>query len=104
MAKRGLEGNMMAQPRIFGHDARGLKATAIQNGEVIVETEGRGVALYIGKAMSSIVVTMESGTAGVTFKGIAAGSFLPILVTHVTAATPSDTGATLEDSDIIALY
>ena len=52
--------------------------------------------------MDSITVTMESGRPA-TFKGVTAGSFLPILVTAVTAATGSG-GAALADSDILALY
>jgi hypothetical protein len=51
--------------------------------------------------MASITVTMESGNS-VVFKGVAAGAFMPILVTSVTAATP-DSGA-LADNDIVALY
>jgi hypothetical protein len=51
--------------------------------------------------MTLITVTMESGNS-VTFKGLKAGSFLPVLVTAVTAATAKD-GA-LNDDAILALY
>lgn len=98
---RGLEGNMQAQPRVFAHDAVALTAADIAAGNTIANTSERGCCLYVGVAMSTITVTMESGTS-TSFKGIAAGSFLPILVTAVTAATP-DTGA-LADGDIVALF
>ena len=52
--------------------------------------------------MATLEVTMESGSTAVVFKGVNAGSFLPILVTSVTAATP-DSGA-LADNDIVVLY
>ena len=45
---------------------------------------------------------MESGQSA-TFKNISAGSFMPILVKQITAATP-DGGGNLDDNDIIALY
>jgi hypothetical protein len=99
---RGLEGNMQAQPRVFAHDAVALTAADITAGNTIAETSDRGCCLYVGVAMSTITVTMESGTSTV-FKGIAAGSFLPILVTAVTAATP-DGGGALADGDIVALF
>ena len=51
--------------------------------------------------MASIVAKMESGKSA-TFKNISAGSFMPILVKEITAATP-DSG-TLADNDVIALY
>lgn len=99
---RGLEGNEMAQPRVFAHDAVGLTAAQITSGTyVIPNTENRGVCLYVGAAMTSITVTMESGSTGIVFKGVSAGSFLPILVTSVTAATGA---AALADNDILALY
>ena len=42
--------------------------------------------MYAGVAISEINVTMESGNTQ-TFKGIAAGSFLPILVTNVNSVS-----------------
>ena len=101
MAVKGLAGNEMAQPRVFAHDAVGLTAAQIASGTYVIPgTEDRGVCLYVGAAMTSITVTMESGSS-VIFKGVSAGSFLPILVTSVTAATGA---ATLADNDILALY
>ena len=103
MAVKGLAGNFQAQPRVFAHDAVGLTATQINSGTYVIPgTESRGVCLYVGKAMDSITVTMESGSQ-VIFKGVNAGSFLPILVTSVTAAVPSDSAALLS-SDILVLY
>ncbi len=94
---RGLEGNFQAQPRLFAHDAVALSpaTTAIAN------TEERGCCLYVGVAQTSIEVTMESGNS-VILKGIAAGSFLPILVTHLTAATPAS--GSYAAGDIVALF
>jgi hypothetical protein len=100
---QGLQGNMQAQPRMFAHDAVGLTATQIASGTyTIPNSDARGVCLYVGKAMDSITVTMESGSQ-VIFKGINAGSFLPILVTSVIGALPSDS-VTLADNDILVLY
>jgi|TARA_E500000318_G_scaffold11212_1_gene9904 hypothetical protein len=99
---RGLEGNMQAQPRMFAHDAVGLTAAQITSGTyTIPNSDTRGVCLFVGVKMASITVTMESGRS-VVFKGVAAGSFMPVLVTSVTTATP-DSGA-LADNDIVALY
>jgi len=102
MAVKGLVGNFQAQPRVFAHDAVGLTAAQINSGTyVIPNTSDRGVCLYVGVKMATLEVTMESGNP-VVFKGVNAGSFLPILVTSVTAATP-DSG-TLANNDILALY
>ncbi len=102
MAVKGLAGNEMAQPRVFAHDAVGLTAAQIASGTYVIPgTEDRGVCLYVGAAMTSITVTMESGRSSVIFKGVSAGSFLPILVTSVTAAVGADA---LADNDILALY
>ena len=102
MGIAGLQGNEMAQPRVFAHDAVSLvTGGGTLNTNTITGTEQRGVCLYIGEDMTLITVTMESGNS-VTFKGLKAGSFLPVLVTAVTAATAKD-GA-LNDDAILALY
>lgn len=99
---QGLQGNMQAQPRMFAHDAVGLTAAQIASGTyTIPNSDTRGVCLFVGVKMASITVIMESGNE-VTFKGVAAGAFMPILATSVTAATP-DSGA-LADNDIVVLY
>lgn len=97
---RGVQIKTADEVRVFAHDAVNLTPGGTLTTTTITGTSDRGVCLYIGAAMTSITVTMESGTSA-TFKGIAAGSFLPILVTAVTAATGE---AALADSDILGLY
>ena len=97
-----VNGKMQQEPRVFAHDAVALTAADITAGNTIANTGKRGCCLYVGVAMDTITVTMESGSTGVVFKGVAAGSFLPVLVTAVTAATPAS-GA-LADGDIVALF
>ena len=93
---RGLEGNMQAQPRVFAHDA--VVVTPDDSND-IPNTSERGCCLYVGDVSGGgdIKVTMESGSTPVIFKGVNAGSFLPILVTRVWA---TDTTA----AEILALY
>ena len=99
---RSVQGIQAAQVRVFAHDAVSLvTGGGTLNTNTIANTEQRGVCLYIGEDMTLITVTMESGNS-VTFKGLKAGSFLPMLVTAVTAATAKD-GA-LNDDAILALY
>lgn len=100
--KRTLSGNFAANPRVFAHDAINLTPSGTLDTSDIVNTDQpfRGACLYIGAAMTSVSVIMESGNAAV-FKGLAAGSFLPILVKSVSAASPS--GGSLSDNDILAL-
>jgi len=99
---RSVQGIQAAQVRVFAHDAVSLvTGGGTLNTSTIANTDQRGVCLYIGEDMTLITVTMESGNS-VTFKGLKAGSFLPVLVTAVTAATAKD-GA-LNDDAILALY
>ena len=96
MAKRGLEGNFMAQPRILAHSV--LPITEDLVGKILPFTEGRGCALYIGgqepgTESCDVVVRMEGSTdVGfgpedvVVFRNVTPGSFLPILVTSVLAS------------------
>ena len=58
------------------------------------QTPGPGAALYIASAMD-ITVVMESGKIA-EFKGVAAGSFLPVSVLSVSVATPLE--------DVLALF
>lgn len=97
MAIRGLEGTQNAEPRVFAHDALDLQPSYTL-GNRIPNTENIGVALYVG-VNNDITVTMEGGTT-VQFKGVTAGSFLPVLVTHVTAVGSALTGP----GELIALY
>lgn len=81
MSIAGLQGNEMAQPRVFAHDARSVSLNVTISG-----TETRGVCLYVGDAAGGtgkdITVIMESGSQA-TFYAVPAGSFLPVLVTKV---------------------
>ena len=97
---RGVQIKTADEVRVFAHDAVNLTPSGTLTTTTIPGTESRGVCLYVGAAMTSMTVTMESGNPA-TFKGVTAGSFLPILVTAVTAATGA---AALADSDILALY
>lgn len=96
MAIRGLEGNQNAQPRVFAHDALDLQSSV--GATQIPNTETIGCALYVG-VNNDITVTLEGGST-VLFKGVTAGSFLPVLVTHVTNVTTALTGP----GELIALY
>jgi hypothetical protein len=92
---RGTQIKQADEVRVFAHDA----AAVTPNDSVDISgTENRGVCIYIGSVAggADVKVTMESGSI-VTFKGLTAGSFLPILVTRVWA---TDTTAT----EILALY
>jgi hypothetical protein len=97
MAIRGLEGKQNAEPRVFAHDALDLQPSYTL-GTRIPNTDTIGCALYVG-VNNDITVTMEGG-ATVQFKGVTAGSFLPVLVTHVTAVGSALTGP----GELIALY
>lgn len=88
---KGVQGNFAAQVRVFAHDAVSVTPGSAR----IANTDQRGVCLYIG-GQGNVEVTMESGTTQI-FKNVSAGTFLPILVTHVLS---SNTTAT----EILALY
>ena len=86
---RGIEGNFMAQPRVFAHSA-----VPVDIGSPIAGTEERGCALYVGTG-GTLVVEMEGtheavDAAGNTFNtniniftNVGTGMFLPILVVKV---------------------
>ena len=107
----GAVGEMQAEPRVFAHDAKllDLTNTGLDDEFVDVLATGtpsagdevrvlqRGACLYVGGA-GNVDVEMESGSR-VTFKGVAAGAFLPILVTKV-YLTDDEGNAT----DILALF
>ena len=68
-----------------------------------VQVLSRGACLYVGGA-GDVDVEMESGKR-VIFTGVAAGSFLPILVTKVYLTNDADTIAkTTTATNIIALF
>ncbi len=60
----------------------------------IPNTQKRGCCVYIG-AGGNMSVVMESGSSAIQFTGLSSGTFLPILIKRVTAATATD---------LIALY
>ena len=122
----GLQGNTAAQPRVFAHAATPITGTNIVSpfaGQSVVTTGtpvagdtvsvlSRGACLYVGLACD-ITVVMESQPIGtliadaVTFYGVTAGSFLPVLVTKVFKVTKTDgTAYTASEADkkIIALF
>lgn len=103
--KRTVNGNFAANPRVFAHDAVDLTPSGTLNTAQIANTDkpNRGACLYIGQGMD-VTVTLESGTEDIIFKGVAAGSFLPILVKAVTAYTLTDGSGTKASNDILALF
>ena len=106
---------MQAEPRVFAHDAKLLDltnggtanefvdvlatGTPVAGDEIIVLQ--RGACLYVG-GTGSVDVEMESGTR-VTFVGVAAGAFLPILVTKV-YLTDVAGNPTTSATNILALF
>jgi hypothetical protein len=60
----------------------------------IPNTQKRGCCVYVG-AGGNMSVIMESGSSAIQFTGLSSGTFLPILIKRVTAATATD---------LIALY
>lgn len=117
----GLEGNEAAQPRVFAHSAIAVALPAEPSGSdtfvYIVPNTGvapttgdtqtvqtRGACIYIGSIAggSDLDVELESGSR-VTFKGLTAGSFLPILATKI-YVTNSSEDPTTTVSDILALF
>ena len=103
---RSVQGIQAAQVRVFAHDAVSLvtgggAGAGTLNTNTIANTDQRGVCLYIGEDLTLIEVIMESGSQ-VTFKGLKAGSFLPVLVTRIEAATAKD--GDLNNDAILALY
>ena len=112
----GLEGNEAAQPRVFAHAANVI--TLVAEGEdsfvYVVPNTGtkpvtgdsqttlsRGACIYIG-GPGNLDVELESGDR-VIFKGLTAGSFLPILATKIFATNKSEE-VTTSATDILALF
>ena len=87
---RTITGDFASQVRVFAHDTydlfQGSPAALVTTQIPGTEKPANGACLYAGVNISEINVTMESGKTQ-TFKGIAAGSFLPILVTQVNSVT-----------------
>jgi len=112
----GLEGNEAAQPRVFAHSAKAITLpSSAANAFVYVvpntnvaanpgdlnSVQNRGACIYIG-GEGNLDVELESGDR-VVFKGLTAGSFLPILAIKIFGydATPT---LTTTATDIIALF
>jgi len=88
---RGIEGNFMAQPRVFAHSALPVEPS---NSGTIDGTSDRGCALYIGST-GNLAVRMEGTHKAIdingneyetnvnVFKSVPGSSFLPILVVQV---------------------
>ncbi len=104
----GLEGNMMAQPRVFAHDAKGFDPTDYDELLLPVPTADetvfmqRGACLYVGVDVTTMTVTMESGNEA-TFLNIPAGSFLPILVIKIQEALTAP-ATDVVSGDIVVLW
>ena len=92
---RGVQIKTADEVRVFAHDAKSVTPSDTVD---LDDVDNRGACIYVGDVSvgADIKVTMESGSE-VTFKGVTAGSFLPILVTRVHA-----TGTTA--AQILALY
>jgi hypothetical protein len=89
----GLQGNMMAQPRMFGHDAIVLTAGPGR----IANTENRGVVIYNGKSTAQdIKIVAESGEE-IEFKSVQPG-------TVVGNTTPMLAIELLVGTDCVAIY
>ncbi len=83
----GLQGNMMAQPRVFGHDAVALTAGT----GAIANTSERGVVIYNGNSSAQdITITTEAGN-DVVFKNVQPGTVVgdktPMLDTKLKVGT-----------------
>ena len=92
---RGVQIKTADEVRVFAHDAKPVTPSDTVD---LDNVDSRGACIYVGDVSvgADIKVTMESGSE-VTFKGVTAGSFLPILVTRVWS-----TGTTADQ--ILALY
>lgn len=116
----GLEGNEAAQPRVFAHSAITIVLPAAMGSDTfryiipntgVAPTTGdtqtvqtRGACIYIGSIAngSNLDVELEDGSR-VIFKGLTAGSFLPILATKIYVTNSSEEETTTV-SDILALF
>lgn len=99
---KGVQLKQANEVRLFAHDVLDLGLTAKYTyGTTIPGTENRGVCLYAGVAISEMTVIMESGNPA-TFRGITAGSFLPVLVTQIVSQPAGTTGNT--SGELLALY
>ena len=112
----GLEGNMQAQPRVFAHSAVALTVPAdagtyvdvfntLSTSSAPTPVDGdsinvlqRGACLYVGTG-GTIKVLLEGDEDPVTFVGVTAGSFLPVLALRVYSSADGTTA-----DNILALF
>lgn len=95
---RNINGDFASNPRVMAHDAEDITNVTGWNGAFPVagyeipftEAPNRGACLYVGVATTELKVVLESGKE-ITLANIAAGSFLPILVTKVMDMAPIPT-------------
>lgn len=121
---KGLAGNFQAEPRVFAHSANAITiasgAGKDEEAQDVVPLDpagdqakvlNRGACLYVG-VTGNVKVLLEGDstvnkTTGVvtdvpvTFQGVPAGSFLPVLVTKIYGKDGTD-GTTADG--IIALF
>jgi|TARA_Y100000015_G_C2377678_1_gene83397 hypothetical protein len=77
----GLQNFQAKEVRVFAHDSLTVAPSATR----IEGTNERGCCIYVG-GDGDLKVRMESGRDTI-FKNVVAGTFLPILVTHVLPGT-----------------
>ena len=99
--KRTISGNIPDNARIMGHASVDIHTLGTGNQIPGTGSPNRGAAIYCGQAYTSLTVILEGDVGEVdalgnqkttTFKGIAAGSFLPILAVQVQSHAPSLAG------------
>ena len=89
----GLQGNTMAEPRVFGHDAKAL----IAGTGAIANTSDRGVVIYNGSEEKQDVTIVTEGGNTVVFKNVQPG-------TVVGDKTPMLATKLLVGVDCVAIY
>tara|TARA_R110000772_G_scaffold43409_1_gene100033 strand:- start:1309 stop:1698 length:390 start_codon:yes stop_codon:yes gene_type:complete len=117
----GVSGNDMAQPRVFAHGAKPITVPSAADSFDIFPAQSpssgtpdpnvdniqtniinRGACLYVGTA-GNLYITLEDGSEAL-FKGVTAGSFLPVLAIKVWGPDKGGSGLGTNAGDIIALF
>ena len=108
----GVEGNMAAQPRRFAHSANAITIVNDTGQDNVAQNIipippdntnvllTRGACLYIGGA-GNVKVLLEGDAVPVTFEGVLAGTFMPILVQKIYG---TDNGKGTTATKILAYY
>ena len=91
----GLEGNTMAQPRVFGHDAKAIVIGAIDNSNPNIFTNF--TAGTEGYATLTGLATTGGGGTGLTVNGLSVGEIAPLVgnLTITTAGTGYSNGTSV---------